>query len=111
MDMLRNQCQNIRLEVARSNCRSLDQKVNCFFFITFGVTRFILEISDMEAQVEKLTVKKDHVPKKEFIPAHKEFNKKVLKFIVYFKETVYESPLEHYRVRIVDLYYYLEVNN
>lgn len=66
------------------------------------------EISDMEAQVEKLTVKKDHVPKKEFIPAHKEFNKKVLKFIVYFKETVYESPLEHYRVRIVDLYYYLE---
>ena len=54
-------------------------------------------------------MKKDHVEKNEFIPCHKEFNKKVLKFILYFKETVYESPLEHYRVRIVDLYYYLEV--
>jgi len=66
------------------------------------------EISNLEAEVEKMTVKKDHVVKKEFIPAHKEFDKRVLKFIVYFKETVYESPLEHYRVRIVDLYYYLE---
>jgi len=66
------------------------------------------EIASLEDQIEKLTVKKDHVPKKEFIPAHKEFNKKVLKFIMYFKETVFESSAEHYRVRIVDLYYYLE---
>lgn len=68
------------------------------------------EITNLEAEIEKLTVKKDHVEKNEFIPCHKEFNKKVLKFILYFKETVYESPLEHYRVRIVDLYYYLEDN-
>ena len=62
----------------------------------------------MEAQVEKLTVKKNHVPKTEFIPRHKEFNKRVLQFKLYFKETVFESQLEHYRVRYVDLYYYLE---
>jgi len=66
------------------------------------------EISDLEAQVEKLTVKKNHVPKTEFIPRHKEFNKRVLQFKLYFKETVFESQLEHYRVRYVDLYYYLE---
>jgi len=66
------------------------------------------EVEDMGARIERLTVKKNHVPKKEFIPAHKEFDKKVLKFIMYFKETVFESPAEHFRVRIVDLYYYLE---
>jgi len=66
------------------------------------------EIRDMEGKMEELTVKHHHVPKKEFIPAHKQFDKKVLKFIMYFKETVFESPAEHYRVRIVDLYYYLE---
>ena len=48
----------------------------------------VLEISDLEAQVEKLTVKQNHVAKTEFIPRHKEFNKRVLKFILYFKETV-----------------------
>ena len=58
--------------------------------------------------MEKLTVKKNHVPKTEFIPRHKEFNKRVLQFKLYFKETVFESQLEHYRVRYVDLYYYLE---
>jgi len=66
------------------------------------------EIANLEENIEKMTFKKNHAPKKEFIPAHKEFDKKVLKFIMYFKETVFESPSEHYRVRIVDLYYYLE---
>jgi len=34
--------------------------------------------------------------------------KKVLRFSAYFKETVTESQQEHYRVRPVDVYYYLE---
>ncbi|KAK0042970.1 EF-hand domain-containing protein 1-like isoform X2 [Biomphalaria pfeifferi] len=43
-----------------------------------------------------------------FIPAHVAWDKKVLKFNGYFKQTVHESPDEYYRVRPVDIYYYLE---
>jgi len=43
-----------------------------------------------------------------FIPAHCAFDKKVLKFDAYFKEAVHESPNEFYRVRPVEIYYYLE---
>lgn len=43
-----------------------------------------------------------------FIPAHCAFDKKVLKFNAYFKEAVHESPNEFYRVRPVEIYYYLE---
>ena len=32
----------------------------------------------------------------------------VLKFNAYFKQTVHESPKEYYRVRPVNIYYYLE---
>jgi len=32
----------------------------------------------------------------------------VLRFKAWFKETVHESPIEHYRVRPVDIFYYLE---
>ena len=32
----------------------------------------------------------------------------VLKFNAYFKQTVHESQNEYYRVRPVDIYYYLE---
>ena len=32
----------------------------------------------------------------------------ILRFYAYFQQTIYESPLEHYRVRPVILYYYLE---
>lgn len=32
----------------------------------------------------------------------------VLKFTAYFKETVHESPQEYYRVRPVEIFYYLE---
>ena len=42
------------------------------------------------------------------VPAHVAFDKKVLCFHGYFKQTVHESPLEHYRVRHIKLYYYLE---
>lgn len=42
------------------------------------------------------------------MPAHVAFDKKVLRFYGYFKETVHESPAEYYRVRDVVFYYYLE---
>ncbi|XP_078393473.1 EF-hand domain-containing protein 1, partial [Cetorhinus maximus] len=47
-------------------------------------------------------------PPADFIPGHVAFDKKVLKFDGYFKETVHESPEEYYRVRPIVLYYYLE---
>lgn len=43
-----------------------------------------------------------------FIPGHVALDKKVLRFYGYFKETVTESHQEHYRVRSVIIYYYLE---
>ena len=43
-----------------------------------------------------------------FAPGHLAFDKKVLKFDAYFKEAVHESPNEYYRVRPVEIYYYLE---
>lgn len=47
-------------------------------------------------------------PPAAFIPAHVAWDKKVLKFNAYFKQTVHESPDEYFRVRPVDIYYYLE---
>ncbi|XP_043918320.1 EF-hand domain-containing protein 1 [Protopterus annectens] len=47
-------------------------------------------------------------PPVDFIPAHVAFDKKVLKFDAYFKETVPQSPAEQSRIRPVTLYYYLE---
>ncbi|VEL21178.1 unnamed protein product [Protopolystoma xenopodis] len=47
-------------------------------------------------------------PSNEFIPAHLALDKKVLRFFGYFKETVNESAQEHYRVRYVTIYYYIE---
>lgn len=44
----------------------------------------------------------------EFVPAHVAFDKKVLRFDAYFKQTVHESPNEYYRIRGVRIYYYLE---
>lgn len=47
-------------------------------------------------------------PPSEFIPAHVAFDKKVLKFNAYFQEDVPVSTEEHYRIRQVNIYYYLE---
>lgn len=47
-------------------------------------------------------------PPEDFVPAHKAWDKKVLRFFAYFKQTVHESPAEYFRVRPVDIYYYLE---
>ncbi|CAH8441611.1 unnamed protein product [Schistosoma rodhaini] len=44
----------------------------------------------------------------EFIPAHVALHNKVLRFYGYFKETVNESQVEHYRVRLVQILYFLE---
>lgn len=32
----------------------------------------------------------------------------MLRFHAYFKETIYESPQEYFRVRPIDIYYFLE---
>ncbi|KAI0215708.1 EF-hand domain-containing protein 1 [Lamellibrachia satsuma] len=47
-------------------------------------------------------------PPEDFVPGHVAWDKKVLKFDAWFKQTVCESPEEHFRVRHVGLYYYLE---
>lgn len=47
-------------------------------------------------------------PPKDFVPAHVAFDKKVLLFNAYFKQTLSESDKEYYRVRPVKIYYYLE---
>lgn len=47
-------------------------------------------------------------PPEEFTPAHVAFDKEVLYFNAYFKQTVNESPKEFYCVRQVKIYYYLE---
>lgn len=47
-------------------------------------------------------------PPEDFVPGHLAWDKKVLRFNAYFKQTVHESPDEFYRVRPVDVYYYLE---
>ena len=51
---------------------------------------------------------KVQAPPEDFVPAHVAFDKKVLLFFAYFKQTVHESANEHYRVRPVKIYYYLE---
>ncbi|CAF3034459.1 unnamed protein product [Rotaria sp. Silwood2] len=43
-----------------------------------------------------------------FVPATLAFDKKVLRFFGYFKQTIHESPNEYFRVRPVKILYYLE---
>ncbi|XP_005502918.2 EF-hand domain-containing protein 1 [Columba livia] len=47
-------------------------------------------------------------PPSGFVPAHVAFDKKILKFDAYFQEDVPLSQQEHYRIRQVGIYYYLE---
>ncbi|GCB84006.1 hypothetical protein scyTo_0024671, partial [Scyliorhinus torazame] len=71
-----------------------------------------LSVSDVDELANKrptLTYgQAKQTPPADFIPGHVAFDKKVLKFDGYFKETVHESPQEYYRVRPIVLYYYLE---
>jgi len=47
-------------------------------------------------------------PPEAFIPTYVAFDKQVLRFYAWFKQTVHESQQEHFRVRPVYVYYYLE---
>ncbi|XP_027594162.1 EF-hand domain-containing protein 1 [Pipra filicauda] len=47
-------------------------------------------------------------PPPPFMPSYVAFDKQVLKFDAYFKEEVLTSAEEHYRIRQVGIYYYLE---
>nr|XP_033794981.1 EF-hand domain-containing protein 1 isoform X2 [Geotrypetes seraphini] len=47
-------------------------------------------------------------PPSDFVPGHVAYDKKVLRFHAYFHETVPLSQIEHYRIRHVVLYYFLE---
>ncbi|NWI95320.1 EFHC1 protein, partial [Pitta sordida] len=67
------------------------------------------ELDDLCTQGPTLTygpAKKAAPPR--FIPAYVTYDKKVLKFDAYFQEEVSISPAEHYRIRQVGIYYYLE---
>jgi len=46
-------------------------------------------------------------PPSDYIPAHVAWDKKVLKFFAWFKQTVPESPNESFRVRKVEIFYNL----
>ncbi|XP_076872658.1 EF-hand domain-containing protein 1 [Brachyhypopomus gauderio] len=47
-------------------------------------------------------------PPLDFIPAHVAYDKKVLRFYGYFQQEVHHSPDERYRVRPVEICYYVE---
>ena len=57
----------------------------------------------MGQETPDLSLSIPQAPPEDFIPAHKYFDKKVLRFYGYFKETVHESPQEHFRVRPVEV--------
>uniref|UniRef100_A0A9L0I5Z1 EF-hand domain containing 1 n=1 Tax=Equus asinus TaxID=9793 RepID=A0A9L0I5Z1_EQUAS len=67
------------------------------------------ELDDLASKAPLLTYgQPKQAPPAEFIPAHVAFDKKVLKFDAYFQEDVPMSTEEHYRIRQVKIYYYLE---
>ncbi|KAM5256915.1 EF-hand domain-containing protein 1 [Ctenodactylus gundi] len=84
---------------------------------TVGIGGDRLPVNQLsEAELDELANKAPFLmygqPKKappaQFIPAHVTFDKKVLKFDAYFQEDVPLSTEEHYRIRQVNIYYYLE---
>ena len=72
------------------------------------------EVEALEQHVSSLAVSEKTDPVEPFVPAHLAYDKKVLKFIGYFKEDFDRSILtaqsENFRIRFVKIYYYLEVN-
>ncbi|KAL8173091.1 UNVERIFIED_CONTAM: EF-hand domain-containing protein 1 [Gekko kuhli] len=84
---------------------------------TVGIGRERLHVNQLsQAELDELSNKRPtltygqpkQAPPSDFIPAHVAFDKKVLKFKGYFQEDVPISTEEHFRVRQVDIYYYLE---
>ncbi|XP_060113410.1 EF-hand domain-containing protein 1 [Heteronotia binoei] len=84
---------------------------------TVGIGRERLHVNQLsQAELDELSNKRPtltygqpkQAPPSDFIPAHVAFDKKVLKFSGYFQEDVPVSTEEHFRIRRVDMYYYLE---
>ena len=75
---------------------------------------FELWVEALEQHVSGLAVSEKTDPVEPFVPAHLAYDKKVLKFIGYFKEDFDRSILtaqsENFRIRFVKIYYYLEVS-
>ncbi|XP_050645208.1 EF-hand domain-containing protein 1 isoform X2 [Macaca thibetana thibetana] len=67
------------------------------------------ELDELASKAPVLTYgQPKQAPPADFIPAHVAFDKKVLKFDAYFQEDVPMSTEEQYRIRQVNIYYYLE---
>ncbi|KAG8545694.1 hypothetical protein GDO81_020488 [Engystomops pustulosus] len=84
---------------------------------TVGIGREPITVNQLsQAELDELANKRPtltygqvrQAPPSTFIPSYVAFDKKVLRFEGYFKETVPISQDEHYRVRKVSIYYYLE---
>ncbi|NXI99038.1 EFHC1 protein, partial [Psophia crepitans] len=84
---------------------------------TVGIGRERLYVNQLsQAELDELSNKRPtltygqakQAPPSAFIPAHVAFDKKILKFDAYFQEEVPLSAEEHYRIRQVAIYYYLE---
>uniref|UniRef100_G1KDM5 EF-hand domain containing 1 n=1 Tax=Anolis carolinensis TaxID=28377 RepID=G1KDM5_ANOCA len=79
-----------------------------------GTRLYVNQLS--QAELDELSNKRPtltygqpkQAPPSDFIPAHVAFDKKVLKFDGYFQEDVPISTEEHFRIRQVGIYYYLE---
>ncbi|KYO34405.1 EF-hand domain-containing protein 1 [Alligator mississippiensis] len=67
------------------------------------------ELDELANKIPTLTYgNAKQAPPSDFVPAHVAFDKKVLKFDAYFQEDVPISAEEHYRIRQVAIYYFLE---
>ncbi|XP_065257777.1 EF-hand domain-containing protein 1 [Emys orbicularis] len=89
----------------------------CSRLPTMGIGRERLYVNQLsQAELDELSNKRPtltygqakQAPPSDFIPAHVAFDKKVLKFDAYFQEDVPISTEEHFRIRQVGIYYYLE---
>ncbi|XP_072295484.1 EF-hand domain-containing protein 1-like [Eucyclogobius newberryi] len=67
------------------------------------------EVNQLPLQEPEASYDTYDTPQSEdFVPAHVALDKKVLRFNAYFTEDVLFSPEEHYRIRSVVMYYFLE---
>uniref|UniRef100_A0A5K3FLV1 EF-hand domain-containing protein 1 n=1 Tax=Mesocestoides corti TaxID=53468 RepID=A0A5K3FLV1_MESCO len=99
---------------------TLDYKNGYFMpdpFPSVGIGGYPLKVNQLtESELDELANfhptlscgRNKQTPVPEFVPGHVALDKKVLRFYAYFKESVTESQNEHYRVRNVIIYYYLE---
>uniref|UniRef100_A0A8C6Z6E6 EF-hand domain containing 1 n=1 Tax=Nothoprocta perdicaria TaxID=30464 RepID=A0A8C6Z6E6_NOTPE len=99
--------------------QTLDYRNGCAFFRlpTVGIGGEQLHVNQLsEAELDELSSirptltygQAKRAPPSDFIPAYVAFDKKILKFDAYFQEDVPLSAEEHYRIRQVGIYYYLE---